>query len=43
MGGWGDVGLVHKKAQQEIERMDKKWIEAKMGLKTEIEIAELTH
>ena len=30
MGGWGDVVLVHKKAQQEIERMDKKWMEAQL-------------
>ena len=30
MGGWGEVGLVRKKAQQEIERMNKKWIEAQL-------------
>ena len=30
MEGWGEVGLVHKKAQQEIERMNKKWIEVQL-------------
>ena len=30
MGGWWEVGPVHKKAQQEIERMDKKWMEAQL-------------
>ena len=30
VGGWGEVGLVHKKAQKEIERMNKKWIEAQL-------------
>ena len=28
--GWGEVGLVHKKAQKEIERMNKKWIEEQL-------------
>ena len=30
VGWWGEVGLVHKKAQKEIERMNKKWIEAQL-------------
>ena len=30
VGGWGEVGLVHKKAQKEIERMNKKWIEEQL-------------
>ena len=30
MEWWGEVVLVHKKAQQEIERMNKKWIEAQL-------------
>ena len=29
-GRVGEVGLVHKKAQKEIERMNKKWIEAQL-------------
>ena len=30
VGGWGEVGLVQKKAQKEIDRMNKKWIEAQL-------------